>query len=602
MVEVIHKFWRVLGHRERAKVLLTLAVLLASSLVQMLGVGSILPLMAVLSTPEIIQRNHWLHALYTLFNFTSEPHFLFFLGLCSLGAVLLSNVFLALTQWLTVHLSASIQCRLEARLLESYLQASYMVHLRRSPAELKRNVLDETLRVSGIANLGLQWVASGFLILCITGLLLAVNPILSLLLGALMGGGYGLVYLVVRRRMARIGSERMGANLQRYKMVDEGLGGLKELRLLQRTSWTMRRYRKAADTLTATLAKQSVLSTLPRYFIEVLGFGGMLLVVLYLLASHGNVRDTIPLISIFAFGAYRMLPAMQSAYNSTVGLRFYAPVALTMEEELRSVTETRVFENNGGDEKEPLAFRSEIELSNVSFCFTQDRSYALRDVTLTIPCHAFVGFAGETGAGKSTLADVILGLLPPETGEVRVDGVPLRGDTTRRWQRLLGYVPQDVYLADDTIESNIAFGLPPNMIDGSAAREAARLAQVHTFIEQELPEGYQTLVGDRGVRLSGGQRQRIGIARALYHRPEVLILDEATSMLDGETEARVFSAIENLTHEVTVIVIAHRLTTIQRADTIYLLEKGSVVAHGTFSELLEGNEQFKNMVRGRVNA
>jgi ABC-type multidrug transport system fused ATPase/permease subunit len=598
MVEVIRRLWRTLERRERVKMLLTLAVLLASSLVQMLGVGSILPLMAVLSTPEIIQRNRWLHALYTLLGFTSESHFLFFLGLCSLGAVLLSNAFLALNQWITVHLSASIQRRFEVCLLDNYLQAPYVVHLRRSPAELKRNVLDEALRFSGIANLALQLVASGFLILCITGLLLVVNPILSVLLSTLMGAGYGVVYLLVRRGMARIGRERMEANVQRYKMVDEGLGGLKELRLLQRTSWTMRRYRKAADTLTATLAKKSVLDTLPRYFMEVLGFGGMVLVVLYLLASQRDVRNAIPLISLFAFGAYRMLPAMQGGYNSTVGLRFVAPVALAMEAELRSVTEARVFGSHGGGNEVPLHFRSSIDLCSVSFSFTQDRGYALRDVTLTIPYRAFVGFAGETGAGKSTLADVIVGLLPPEAGEVRVDGVPLRGGATMRWQRLLGYVPQDVYLADDSIESNIAFGLPRDMIDGSAVREAARLAQLHGFIEQELPEGYETLVGDRGVRLSGGQRQRIGIARALYHRPEVLVLDEATSMLDGETEARVFAAIESLSHPVTLIVIAHRLATLRRADTIYLLENGSVVAHGTFSELLESSGQFKRMTGG----
>jgi len=600
MPELIRKFWRILERRERTKVLLTITVLLASSLVQMLGVGSILPLMAVLSTPEIIQSNHWLHALYTLLNFSSEHHFLFFLGLCSLGAVVLSNAFLALDQWITVHLLASIAHRLEIRLFEGYLQAPYVVHLRRSPAELKRNVLDETGRFSGIANLGLQLVTSGLLILCITGLLLAVNPILSLLLGTLTGAGYGLVYLVVRRRMVRIGRERMEANLQRYKMVDEGLGGLKELKLLQRSSWTMRRFTKATETLTATLARQSILSTLPRYFIEVLGFGGMLLVVLYLLGSHRDVRDTIPLISLFAFGAYRMLPAMQNAYGSTMGLRFFAPVASTMESELRSVTEARVSEDNEGEEQTPLPFRSALDLRNVSFRFTHDRGYALRDVTLAIPWRAFVGFVGETGAGKSTLADVILGLLPPETGQVLVDGVALRGGATRRWQRLLGYVAQDVYLADDTIESNIGFGLPPDRIDGDAVREAARLAQIHTFIEQELPEGYQTLVGDRGVRLSGGQRQRIGIARALYHRPEVLVLDEATSMLDGETEARVFSAIEKLAHELTLIVIAHRLATVRRADTIYLLEKGTVAAHGTFSELLESNEQFKRMAHGRA--
>ncbi len=600
MLELMRRVWRVLESRERGTVALTLAVLLATSLVQMLGVGSILPFMAVLSNPELVERNRWLHALHTTLGFSSGHHFLFFLGVCSLGAVFLSNAFVALDQWITVRLLASITHRLEVRLFEGYLHAPYVFHLRRSPAELKRNVLDETVRFSGVASFGMQFVASGFLVLCISGLLVAVNPLLSLLLGALMGGGYGLVYLVVRRSMARTGRERLDANLQRYKVVDEGVGGLKELRLLRRTAWLMKRFRRATHTLTSTLARHSVLGSLPRSFIEVLAFGGLLLVVLYLLANRGDLRDTIPLMSVFAFGAYRVLPAMQNAYTSAVGLRFLGPVAATMEHELRRIGEVNASEEDGDDEVAPLVFQRAIEMRNVSFRFTEERGYALHDVNLTIPCRAFVGFVGETGAGKSTLADVILGLLQPERGEIRVDGVPLRGAATARWQRLLGYVPQDVYLADDTIENNIAFGLPPAEIKRDAVQAAAHLAQVDAFIERELPDGYLTLVGERGVRLSGGQRQRLGIARALYHRPEVLVLDEATSMLDGDTEARVFSAIENLAHEITLIVIAHRLSTLRRADTIYLLDRGTAVAQGAFSDLLESCEQFKRMARGRA--
>ncbi len=597
MVDLIRKYWGVLERREQRRVILTIVVLLASSLVQILGMGSILPFMAVLSTPEVIQSNQWLSALYENLGFTTESRFLFFLGLCSLGAVLFSNACLGLNQWTRVHLSASIQRRLEVTLFERYLHSPYLVHLRRSQAELKQNILHETLQFSGIGNLSLQLVASVFLILCITGVLLAVNPVLTVLLGAFIGSGYGLVYLVIRSRVAGIGRSRMDANLQRYKMVDEGLGGLKELRILRRTSWMMRRYTRAADTLTTTLASQSVLSTLPRYFIEVLGLGSMLVVVLYLLASQADVRAAIPLISVFAFGAYRLLPAMQGVYSTTTTLRFYAPVAEAMEGELRNVADTKHLDVGERNEHEPLTFWNQIELRDVGFGFSEDRGRVLDGVSLTIPAGAFVGVAGETGAGKSTLADVILGLIPPDTGGIRVDGSTLDGSSTTRWQQLLGYVPQDIYLADDSIENNIAFGLPPGQIDKNAVREAARLAQIHKFIDEELPEGYRTLVGDRGVRLSGGQRQRIGIARALYHRPEVLVMDEATSMLDGETEARIFAAVERLAGDITLIVIAHRLATIRRADTIYLLHKGAIAAEGSFEELMESSQQFRNMAQ-----
>jgi ABC-type multidrug transport system fused ATPase/permease subunit len=364
----------------------------------------------------------------------------------------------------------------------------------------------------------------------------------------------------------------------------------------------MRRYTRAADTLTNTLATQSVLRTLPRYFIEAIGLGSMLVVVLFLLAKQADIRATIPLISVFAFGSYRMLPAMQGVYSNTMALRFYAPVAESMEGELRVVAGSKRHDAEEATEDEALTFRKQIELVNLGFGFSEARGRVLNGISLTIPAGGFVGFAGETGAGKSTLADVILGLVPPDTGEIRLDGSILEGRLTARWQRILGYVPQDIFLADDTIENNIAFGLPPDRVDKDAVREAARLAQIDVFINDELPDGYETVVGERGVRLSGGQRQRIGIARALYHRPDVLVMDEATSMLDGETEARVFSAVEKLAGEMTLIVIAHRLTTIRRADTIYLLDKGSIAAQGSYDELMMNSQQFRNMAQSLTSS
>jgi ATP-binding cassette subfamily C protein len=558
--------------------------------------------MAVLSNPEAIRDTWALSQVYSHLGFSSDAAFLFFLGVCSLVAIVASNACLGLNQWVTVHLSASIQERLEASLLDSYLHAPFEEHVRRSPAELKRNVLDETLTFSGIGKTGLQLLASCFVILCISTVLLLVNPVLSCLLGLVVGGSYAFVYLMIRRRTARIGELRMDANLQRHKMVDEGLGGLKELQILQRTGWIMNRYRKAANTLTTTLAKQSVLGTFPRYFIEVFGLGGMILVVLYLLAVQGDARAATPIISVFAFGAYRILPAMQQAYASTMALRFYAPVARHMQHELECARQrcNRTKQASRGDA--PVSFQSRIELKDVSFKYSEDRSDALRGVSMVIDRGSFVGVVGETGSGKTTLANIVLGLLNPQTGRLLIDGKPLEGTMVGAWQRSIGYVPQDVYLADDTLKANIAFGLPSDEVDSEAVRDAARLAQLHDFVEGELPLGYETLVGDRGIRLSGGQRQRIGIARALYHQPEVLVLDEATSMLDGETEARVFSAVERLAGSRTLIVIAHRLATIRRADLVYLLEGGSLVDLGTYDELTARSSRFRNMALSRVGS
>ena len=348
---------------------------------------------------------------------------------------------------------------------------------------------------------------------------------------------------------------------------------------------------------TRSLAKNAVLGFTPRYMIEVLGFGSILVIVLYLMATRSDIQNAIPLIGLFAYGGYRLLPAMNQAYTSMITLRFNAVVVKTLPHEMATMKELTGRASTEGDGQR-MPFKNRLEVKDVHFGYSEDRAPALNGVSLAVPYKHFIGIAGSTGSGKTTLADVILGLLPPQKGEILVDGVPVTQDNLRAWQNLIGYVPQDIYLADDTIAHNIAFGIPAKKVDMEAVRAAAEKAQIKQFIEESLPEGYETLVGDRGVRLSGGQRQRIGIARALYHNPEVLILDEATSMLDGQTEHAFMKAIEDLSHKVTLIVIAHRLTTLAKADCIYLLEEGRIEASGTFEELASKSERFRAMVQG----
>ncbi len=308
----------------------------------------------------------------------------------------------------------------------------------------------------------------------------------------------------------------------------------------------------------------------------------------------GRVSQTNPPI---AFAGYRMLPAANQAYQSFVGLRFYSVSAHRLAHEAAAFQSPMTARGRPSPNRAPafLTFAHSLEIHHLTFTYTADRPQALKDVTLSIPFKSFTGVVGATGAGKTTLADVLLGLLPPDAGQILVDGVPLTHENQRSSQNLVGYVPQDIYLADDTIERNIVFGLPKEVIDHEAIRRAAAMAQIAAFIEKELPEGYETLVGDRGVRLSGGQRQRIGIARALYHGPQVLILDEATSMLDGTTEAAFMQAIDALSHKVTLIVIAHRLTTVAKADCLIFLENGCVGATGTYEALIKRNASFRSM-------
>ena len=594
---------QLLIRREKYNVLLALVTVLFTGILQLGGVGSILPFVALLAKPEMVESNQYLHWAYTALGFTSVHRFLIACGIFSFVALLCANLGYVFTQWVNVRVSWSIQHGLATRLFERYLHAPYVLLLRRSPADLKKNILEESQWVAnGVLQYLLQLCTSAFTLLILAALLLAVNPLLSLLIGGLVGGGFGLVYLLVNRKLKRMGDSRFDANTARYKAVDEGLGGLKELRILGRSSGPLRQFSDASHSFVAQLSDQALVSQLPRYLIEVLGFGGILLVVVYLLAQKADLRDAIPLISLFAFAGYRMLPAANQAYQAFVGIRFYAVSAHRLAQEAATFRSSA----SGGRAPSPaqapacLTFAHSLEVRRLSFTYTPDRPPALQGISLTIQFRSFVGIVGVTGSGKTTLADVLLGLLPPDEGQVLVDGIALTPANLRVWQDLVGYVPQDIYLADDTIERNIAFGLPKETTDRQTVRRAAAMAQIADFIEKELPDGYGTLVGDRGVRLSGGQRQRIGIARALYHGPQVLILDEATSMLDGTTEAAFMQAIDALSHQLTLVVIAHRLTTVRKADKLYLLHKGKLEGEGSYDELLGQSDRFRKMAgRGR---
>jgi len=314
----------------------------------------------------------------------------------------------------------------------------------------------------------------------------------------------------------------------------------------------------------------------------------------------GDLPAILPVMALYAFAGSRLLPALQAVYKALSALRFGKPALDTLYLEF---TEVGFGTASHGDAPAPVrsgkfALEDRLEFSNVSYIFPNAEAPALKDISVTIKARTTVALVGSTGAGKTTLADVILGLLPPSSGDVRVDGVSLTAENIPSWQCNIGYVPQHIFLADDTVAGNIAFGVPIEEIDHSAVERAARIAEVHDFIVSRMAEGYQTFVGERGIRLSGGQRQRIGIARALYHDPDVLVLDEATSALDNLTERAVMDAVHNLGHRKTIIIIAHRTSTVRECDRIFMLQHGSLTGEGTYDEMLESNEQFRRLVTG----
>lgn len=573
----------ILTPSERRRGALVVALMLGAALIEVAGIASIAPFLAVLGNPEVVETNSYLARAYAALGFESPRAFLFALGLLALVVLVGTSVFRAGVTYAVTRYTSMRRHAIGRRLLEGHLRQPYAFFLQRNSVDLSKTIFSEVDQFIGSALRPLaELVTYGAVTVAIVVLLLIVDPVLALGVAALIGGFYGLVYGMARRWLDRIGRDRARANRERFKAAAEALGGIKELKLLGREAAYLRGFEAASRRLARHVANSAIVGALPRFLMEAIGFAAVLLLALYLIADSGDLGAVLPVLGLYVFAGYRLLPAAQRIYGAVTSLRFGAAAVDAVVADLNQLPPAPA----GAERGERLPIAHAIELRDVSFAYPGARDPVLRDVSLTLPANATVGFVGATGAGKSTLIDLILGLLEPSEGRVLVDGTPLGPETVRAWQRGIGYVPQHIFLADDTVARNIAFGVADGALDREAVERAARMAQLHDFITDELPHGYDTVIGERGVRLSGGQRQRLGIARALYHDPQLLVLDEATNALDQETEAAVMRAIEDLSGQKTILMIAHRLETLQRCDMVVRLEGGAVRDVGSYEAVL----------------
>lgn len=564
------------------------------ALVQVVGIASVMPFLALVANPETIDTNFMLSWMYSTFGFESRHSFLVFVGVAALVILVLSNAFAALTDWMMMRFSWQLHHSLSLRMLEEYLNKPYAYFLNQNSAALGKNLLSEVKQVvRGFVVAAMQLVAKSFVAVFILALLVAVNPLLALLAFAVLGGVYLLVFAIVKKRLTRIGEGRSSNDRKRFQAANEALSGIKDIKLLGREKVFIREYARPSQRYSRYMASQQVIGIIPKYALEGIAFGGMILIVLYLLTAGEGLANILPLLGLYGFASYRLMPAMQEIFSALTSMRFSTTaldlIHRDMERERKIVQVDR-------EAIEPLPFREELVLEDVTFGYVEGRPI-LRNFNLRIEPNTSVALVGSTGSGKTTSVDLILGLLEPQEGRLVVDGVEITPGNMASWQKNLGYVPQSIYLSDDTIANNIAFGVDPRRLDMAAVERAARLANIHEFIIDELPDGYDTVVGERGVRLSGGQRQRLGIARALYHDPAVLVLDEATSALDGVTEESIFKAVSEIGKMKTVIMIAHRLSTVRNCDVIYLLERGRIMAAGRYDELLANSAEFRAMAK-----
>lgn len=588
--DLLVRLWSHISHRRQKQFGLLMGLSIISACAEVVSLGAILPFIGILTAPEQVFTHPTVAGMARSLGITSSDRLVLPLTVVFAAAALTAGAIRILLLWASTRLALASGADLSSEVYRHTLYQPYRVHLARNSSEVISSI---TVKVSSVVNVlssSMTLISSILLLMAITLALIAINPLVALVSFFGFGASYGLITWMSRRRL-QTNSQRIARNLtQLVKALQEGLGGIRDVLLDGTQQLYCDIYRQADYPWRRAQGNNAFISSCPRYAMEALGMVMIAALAYGLNRKAGGVSTALPVLGALALGAQRLLPALQQGYSAWASI---AGDHASLNDIIELLDQPLPVEMLLPAPL-PLPFQESICFSNVHFRYTQDGPWVLDGLNLLIPKGSRIGFVGSTGSGKSTMLDLLMGLLTPTEGELSVDGQLISGNRIRAWQRTIAHVPQSIYLADTTLSENIAFGVPRDAINLQRVQQAARQAQIADFIESR-PEGYNAFVGERGVRLSGGQRQRIGIARALYKQASVLIFDEATSALDNTTEQSVLDAIENLNRDLTILIIAHRLTTVRRCDTIVELEHGQVVAHGTYEKLLESSPSFRKM-------
>ena len=594
---MLKKIYFLLPTSEQKKVIFILFLILAMAFFDVLGVSSIAPFIALLTNPDLVENNAILIKLYDLsrsFGITSKTQFMFLFGVIVFVLVIVSLIVRAVTIYTLTLFSLMQEYIIGKRLVEGYLHQNYSWFLNRNSSELGKSILSEVKQVIDLALFPMMnLIAQSIVAIALLSVLIINNPSLAISVGIVLVSVYGVILFLMKNFLTRSGKERLHANEARFEALAEAFGAAKEVKLGRLEQVYINRFSKPAKTYSKSQAWATIIATLPRYFIEALAFGGMIVLVLALMAKGSSFSSIMPTIALYAFAGYRLMPVLQQIYSSITRLRFSKTALESIYNDLKKI-KTFEIEKNISNLSSNIQLNNSLSLNDVNFSYPNTKKSSLKNINISIKAYSKIGIVGTTGSGKTTIVDIILGLLDCENGNLSVDEVIINSENKKSWQKILGYVPQQIYLSDTSIAANIAFGIDAKNIDIKQVEEVAKTANLHDFVNK-LPEGYNTVIGERGVRLSGGERQRIGIARALYHNPKLIIFDEATSALDNLTEKAVLDAIKTLKNKVTIIMIAHRLATVKNCDMIFLLDQGKVLSKGSYEELIKSSQEFKKM-------
>ena len=571
---LIKKLNYIFDKKQKWHIFILFFVISGSAMLELLGVSIIMPFVSVITNPELLVGDNVYGIIYKKVGFRNESQFVIAMALCLIGVYVIKNAYAIVMYDLQYKFTYNNQRRLALRLVNCYMNQTYLFHLSKNVSELQRNVIDDVsmffLAVLGVIQLFTEMLISLLLVVY----LIFVDKIITCSIIVFLGVFVFTYLKVFRRKSLHWGALNRESNVIRNKWIKQAFEGIKEIKIVNRESFFIDQIDKYYKQFADAVRKQQIISNIPKPIFEAACVTSFMVVVIIEIYRGTNLRTFIPVISAFAIAAFRLLPSFSRITSNINSITYNSPAVNAVYEDLLEanmlVKNTAKYKKNDNI----IEFNKDIIISGVSFGYPNTNRSVLDDVSLQIPVNKSVAFIGPSGAGKTTLADLILGILTPNKGEIKVDGVDI-GDNMYAWHEHLGYIPQNIYLMDDTIRNNILFGIPKDEADDNLVWEALKNAQLSDFVKS-LDDGLDTMIGERGVRLSGGQRQRIGIARALYNNPKLLVLDEATSALDNDTETAVMEAIDELKGKKTLIIIAHRLTTIRNCDIVFEIVDGKV--------------------------
>ena len=594
MKETLRKIFYILPERDSIRIFILFLMMMIAAGLEVAGIGMIPAFVSIVASPDQVLDYELTKPLLSFLSIDTAQELLIWGSVILVGIFVLKSTYILFFNFIEARFIFNRRYKLSHRMMTAYMQAPYTFHLRRNTAELLRNITQEiNIFVSIVVTQILTMAREGIMTISILGFLFLMEPLITLIVIAISGLGAGSFIFFARIKLKKYGIEQQGYRGEMIRAVNQGLGGIKDSRVLNREPEFIEKFRSVVFKSSKLGALTRFIKQIPKPLVETSAVIGMMIISALMVWQGRSMVAIVPILTLFAMAIVRLMPAVQTLSSMYTNLKYNMVSIDPIYDDLKELEESSAAFRKDRENRKKMELKDKIEAKDISYSYPDSNEQALKEVSFTIEKNKAVAFVGASGAGKTTVVDLLLGLMKPTKGEILVDGVNIHKNLSA-WQRNIGYIPQSIYMADETMRNNIAFGVPENEIEDDKLMLAVESAQLTDVVER-LPKGLNTIIGENGTRLSGGQRQRVGIARALYHSPQVLVMDEATSALDNITEKEITRSIESLIGERTIIIIAHRLTTVQNCDVIYLMKNGKIVDKGTYNELVNKNSEFRKM-------